>query len=375
MTSARKSGNSSRKSTPQWARLISPGRTWPLPPPSIATLLASWWGAENGGRTSIPSPGSSAPAREWIAVSSSDSSRVRSGRIPGIRSAMLVLPAPLGPDRSTWCPPAAATSTANRASAIPTRSRRSVSSRRPSPRQESRRLPDIGATGGASGTSSPLSSATTWARDRMPSTTMSGTIAASRASGSGTTTRRTPRAAAASTIGSTPGTERRPPSRVSSPMKAVASHGAAGTWPDAASTETAMARSKWVPRLVRSAGESRIVIRRVAGQSRPLLVIAIRQRSRDSLSDTSGRPTSVVPTWPGETSVCTSIRWPIAPFSETVRVVATGISPAPGRARPPRAPGAVAGWRPGRSAPRPPAARAPRASGRPAGGDARAWPG
>ena len=50
---------------------------------------------------------------------------------------------------------------------------------------------------------------------------MPGTIAASRACGSGTKTRSMPRAAAAITIGSTPGTDRRPPVRVSSPMKTV----------------------------------------------------------------------------------------------------------------------------------------------------------
>ena len=108
MTSVRNSGNSSRKSTPQCARLISPGRTWPLPPPTRAALLASWCGAAYGGRVISPSPGSRAPASECSAVSSTASSRVRSGRSPGIRSARLVLPEPLGPESSRWCPPAAA---------------------------------------------------------------------------------------------------------------------------------------------------------------------------------------------------------------------------------------------------------------------------
>ena len=49
-----------------------------------------------------------------------------------------------------------------------------------------------------------------------------------------------------------------------------------------------------MPRLGRSAGDSRIVVRRVAGQSYWLLMIAIRHRSRDSLSALSGRPTSTV---------------------------------------------------------------------------------
>ena len=204
ITSTRRSGNSSSSSTPQWARLISPGRTWPLPPPMMLALLASWWGAEKGGRVSIPLAGSRVPAREWIAVSSRASSGVRSGRMPGIRSAMLVLPAPLGPSRRRWWPPAAATSTAYRASGMPRRSDRSTSSIRSSPRHASSWLLDRAATGGASGTSSPQSSATTCLRLRMPSTTMPGTIAASPACGSGTNTRVIPREAAASTIGSTP---------------------------------------------------------------------------------------------------------------------------------------------------------------------------
>ena len=116
----------------------------------------------------------------------------------------------------------------------------------------------------------------------MPSTSMPGTMAASRACGSGTNTRWMPRAAAAITIGSTPGTERSPPVRVSSPMKTVPSSEDRGNRPSAARTDTAIARSKWVPLFSRSAGESRIVIRFVAGQSSLLFTMAIRQRSRAS---------------------------------------------------------------------------------------------
>ncbi len=148
---------------------------------------------------------------------------------------------------------------------------------------------------------------------------MPGTIAASRAWGSGTNTRWMPRAEAASTIGSTPGTERRPPLRVSSPMKRLPRSASCGATPAAASTATAMARSKWVPRFGRSAGDSKMVIRFVAGHhSCLLLMIAIRQRSLASASEASGRPTRVVPTCPGDTSAWTSMRWPRAPCSETV---------------------------------------------------------
>ena len=137
---------------------------------------------------------------------------------------------------------------------------------------------------------------------------MSGTIAASCACGSGTKTRRIPRWAAASTIGSTPGTDRSPPLSVSSPMKTEPVTSAWGSWPSALSTASAMARSKWVPRFGRSLGESRMVIRLVAGQWRRVLWIAIRHRWGDSLSDTSARPTMVRPACPGDTSAWTSTR-------------------------------------------------------------------
>ena len=81
-------------------------------------------------------------------------------------------------------------------------------------------LADEATTGGASGTSTPRSTAETCASDRTPNTVMPGTRPASAACGSGTNTRPMPRAAAAMTIGSTPGTGRSPPETESSPMKA-----------------------------------------------------------------------------------------------------------------------------------------------------------
>ena len=124
--------------------------------------------------------------------------------MPGNRSARVVLPAPFGPVSITWWPPAAATSTAYLASAMPSTSIMSSSSSRDCPRQLSRLPEDSPATGGASGTGSSLSWAATCASDRMPNTTTPGTIAASRTWGSGTNTWRIPWRAAASTIGRTP---------------------------------------------------------------------------------------------------------------------------------------------------------------------------
>ena len=167
-TSWRKSGNSSRNSTPEWVRLSSPGRTWPDPPPTMLTLLASWCGAEYGGRTSMPFPGSRVPAREWIAVSSSDSSSERSGRMLGRRSASVVFPAPFGPESRRWWPPAAATSMARRASPMPRTSSRSRSSCLVDPRHCSRLAALDSTTGGASGSGSPVLTATACASDRTP---------------------------------------------------------------------------------------------------------------------------------------------------------------------------------------------------------------
>ncbi len=74
------SGISSRNSTPLWASDISPGRGI-APPPTSATLETVWCGARNGRSTSNPAPAAIAPATEWIAVHSSDSSNESGGNI------------------------------------------------------------------------------------------------------------------------------------------------------------------------------------------------------------------------------------------------------------------------------------------------------
>ena len=61
----------------------------------------------------------SVPATEWIRVTSSASSRVSGGRIPGRRRPSIVLPVPGGPARSTLCSPAAAISSARRPDPAP----------------------------------------------------------------------------------------------------------------------------------------------------------------------------------------------------------------------------------------------------------------
>ncbi len=301
----------------------------------MLVLLASWCGAEYGGRVISPSPGSRAPASECSAVSSSDSSGVRSGSIDGIRSARLVLPAPLGPvSRIAW-PPAAATSAAYLASPMPRRSARSTSSSRSWPRQLSSRDPDIAATGGASGTCSPRSSATTCASDRIPITVMPGTIAASAHLRLGH--EHVPDAA----VGAPPAPSAAPPAPSAARRQGeLADERRAGRAPRRArcrrrpGPRTAMARSKCGAAL----GE----VGRGEQHGDPLggrpAEPAVEDRHPAPVGGLAqrrvGRPTMSEPAWPGETSACTSIRWPSAPCSDTVRAVATGISRSPGRARP-----------------------------------------
>ena len=62
----------------------APGRASPTPPPTIAAGDAVWCGARNGGRRRpARGPRGSAPATEWIAVTSSDSVAVEVGQQPG----------------------------------------------------------------------------------------------------------------------------------------------------------------------------------------------------------------------------------------------------------------------------------------------------
>ena len=70
-------------STPQCARLISPGRMAPDPPPTSATADVEWCGARNGGRVISPSAGRPTPAAEWTIVASNARERSSDGSSPG----------------------------------------------------------------------------------------------------------------------------------------------------------------------------------------------------------------------------------------------------------------------------------------------------
>ncbi len=271
----------------------------PLPPPTIAALLAVWCGAQNGGAASSGLRSGSTPATEWMAVTSSAAAASRRGSTVGIRSASMVLPAPGGPSRHRWWPPAAQISAARRAAGWPSTSARSGA-----------RPGGAGACGAGTAGAAPPSINSTWpaappggsprsqpSRPRNVAalaTRMPGTRAASAALAWGTATRRNPRPAAAATAGSTPRTGRSWPSRPSSPRNATPSMDAVGTTPAALRMATAIPASKPLPRLGRLAGDRPTVIRRCGHCSR-LLMTAARIRSLASRSAVSGRPTSSSP--------------------------------------------------------------------------------
>ena len=105
------SGNSSRKSIPLWANDSSPGRGI-VPPPESPTDEIVWCGLRNGRCEMSGLSFGSIPAIEWIFVTSSASSKVKSGSIPLMRWASIVFPVPGLPMSSTLWLPAAAISKA-----------------------------------------------------------------------------------------------------------------------------------------------------------------------------------------------------------------------------------------------------------------------
>ena len=62
----------------------------PLPPPTMAALVAVWCGARNGGSVNSGTRGGKVPATEWIAVTSSAAVVSSLGKMVGMRSASSV---------------------------------------------------------------------------------------------------------------------------------------------------------------------------------------------------------------------------------------------------------------------------------------------
>ena len=166
----------------------------------------------------IGRPGGSVPATEWIRVTSSASSRVSGGRIPGRRRPSIVLPVPGGPARSTLCSPAAASSSARRPRSWPrtsARSGRNGSSSSSAPG---------GVANGMS--SSPRRYATACARWRTGTTSMPAS-AASGADSAAQRRRVSPARRAPSATAIVPATGRTRPSSESSPTQPCSSRRAA----------------------------------------------------------------------------------------------------------------------------------------------------
>ncbi len=158
-----------------------------------------------------------------------------------------------------------------------------------------------------------------------------------------------PGGTAASTIGSTPGTARRPPVRVSSPMKTEPVTSARAELAVALSTASAIARSKWVPRLGRSLGreQDRDPLGRRPVQSgvvdgHPAPVRRLVDGQRRAAPPGSGRP-GPARRRPGRRR---GGRW--RRRARWSGVAETGISRSPARARPARGPCRAAAPPPGR---------------------------
>ncbi len=166
----------------------------------------------------------------------------------------MVLPAPGGPSRNTWCPPAAAASIAPTASSLPMTSARSLSSS-PSLARAGCRMGSSGA-----GWNSPPCQIAASSNDVTPTTRTPGTRDASSTLPVGTMTVSYPARTSERTAGRMPGMGRNRPSSPSSPRCTTRSIDSALIEPAAASAATAIPRSNPDPCFGRDAGERLMVI-------------------------------------------------------------------------------------------------------------------
>lgn len=105
----------------------------------VAEVAVCWGFSKGGLRTSRIADVWTA-ANEWMAVTTMAAVSAKSGSRLGKRSANIVLPAPGGPVRNMWWPPAAATSKARHASPCPDTSQRSGTNRAASRAQGTKEL-------------------------------------------------------------------------------------------------------------------------------------------------------------------------------------------------------------------------------------------
>ncbi len=99
----------------------------------------------------------------------------------------------------------------------------------------------------------------------------------------------------------------------------------ASSWPSAASTPTAIARSSPEPPLRRPDG-ARLTVIRFSGHPRPLDMTALRTRSRDSRQAASGNPTMVKPGSPLDTWTSTLTARPSTPRRVAAGTVASTVT-------------------------------------------------
>ena len=306
-TSRENSGASSMKRTPWCARDSTPtllGRELP----SIAAVVVRWCGVSYGGSGGT-SWAEKVPASEASASTSTAARSSNGGRRPGRQPASRVFPAPGAPVMRRWWAPAAAISSAKRASSCPwTTARSCTCGRWPWVPVRSRTT----STGGAA-IVAPQRTAHS-ATLATGSTCAPGTSRASSAQPAGTAKRVKPARSPDTIVGSTPGTGTMRPSSPSSPQKTTPRVSSGSTTRSAPRIAIAIARSKPLPTFRTLPGASDTVYR-IALRRTPRLLRAARMRFRDSLTEASGRPTTSMPGIPGFTLASTATAVPSSPDS------------------------------------------------------------
>ena len=160
--------------------------------------------------------------------------------------------------------------------------------------------------------SKPRRNETTLRSCEKPKTSIPGIRFASAKLTRGTMARVKPASFATTIAGSAPEIVRMRPSRLNSPSTTVESIPSLGIFISPASSESATARSKPLPRLGSEAGERATVVR-LFGHPSPELMSAERTRSRDSDNAASGRPSKLKAGTPSAISASTSTTWPATP--------------------------------------------------------------
>jgi hypothetical protein len=150
-----------------------------------------------------------------------------------------------------------------------------------------------------------------------------GAIVASRWLSFGTMAATRPCRRARSSVGRTPATDRRAPSRASSPTSSTAPRWGRENPPSAARRPTAVARSNEEPYFRRPAGARLTVIRRSHLKGMPQLRSAARIRASLSFTAESASPTIVKRGKPGAESASTRTRWASTPRTAAVSDVAS----------------------------------------------------